>query len=64
MELLALVAFTGLELWALASLGVTVGSLLGLVFVLERHVFGRSDADPVGLAELERDEDVDGDAWR
>lgn len=65
MEHLALVgSLTGFELWALATLVFTFVALLALVIVLERRVFGESDAEPVGLEHLERDEDVDGDAWR
>lgn len=65
MALLALVgSLTGLELLSLASLAIAVVVLLALVIALERRVFRGSDEDPVGLEDLERDEDVDGDAWR
>lgn len=65
MAFLALVgSLTGLELLSVASLAFVVVALLGLVFTLERYVFGESDDDPVGLEDLERDEDVDADAWR
>lgn len=65
MDLLVLLgSLTGFELASLASLAFVVVALVGLVVGLERYVFGNSDADPVGLEDLERDEDVDRDAWR
>ena len=60
----SLTGFGLASLALLASLAVAVVALLGLVITLERRVFGGSDAEPVGLERLERDEDVDGDAWR
>lgn len=57
-------SLTGVELLSLASLVLAVVALVGLVVGLERYVFVESDVDPVGLDDLERDEDVDGDAWR
>ncbi|WP_336345453.1 hypothetical protein [Halalkalicoccus ordinarius] len=57
-------SLTGVELLSLASLALAVIALVGLVVGLERYVFVESDVDPVGLDDLERDEDVDGDAWR
>jgi hypothetical protein len=65
MELLVLLgSLTGFELLSLASLAFVVVALVGLVVGLERYVFGGSDAEPVGLEDLERDEEVDRDAWR
>ncbi|MFC7006459.1 hypothetical protein [Halalkalicoccus salilacus] len=65
MGLLALAgSFTGLELWALVTLVFTFVAPVVLAILLERRVFGGDEIDPVGLEELERDEDVDGDAWQ
>jgi hypothetical protein len=62
---LALVdTLTGFEIGAVAALLLTAVVLVALVVGLERYVFGDSDADPVGLEDLERDQDVDDDAWR
>lgn len=64
MTLLAIVAsLTGIELGVLASLAFVFGTLVILVIGLEQYVFGTSDADPVGLERLERDEEIDDDAW-
>lgn len=57
-------SFAGVELLSLASVALAVVVLVGLVVGLERYVFVENDADPIGLDDLERDEDVDGDAWR
>lgn len=57
-------SLTGAELLSLASLAFVVVALVGLVVGLERYVFVGGNVDPVGLDDLERDEDVDGDAWR
>jgi hypothetical protein len=55
---------TGFEVGAMAALLLAVVVLVALVIALERYVFGDSEADPVGLEDLERDEDVDDDSWR
>lgn len=65
MDLLVLAgSLTAFEIASLASIAFVVVALVGLVVGLERYVFGKSDAEPVGLEDLERDEDVDADSWR